>query len=587
MTAEAPHDARSWCPTCHAVFRGSFARCPRDGAVLDTGDDDPLVGTILAERYQIESLIGEGGVGRVYKARHLRMSRQYAIKVPFGELGYDAKVRARFANEAEATSRLRHPNVVGVVDVGETPQGLLYMAMDLAEGASLADLIERDGPMDAARVLHLIRQVARGLEHAHERGLVHRDLKPENVIVEPDADGTELARIVDFGIALFREEHGTSRGKLTTEGIVLGTPYYMAPEQAVDGEIDHRVDIFALGLMTYELLAGTLPFTGSPIDVARQNLGAQPPRIAERVPGLAVDPLLEALAFRMLEKRPADRPQHLREVIGLLDAIERDPTRARAFLVAAGSPIAAEAASPDGDGDATDDAVGGAERRLDADAATAPPPTRPDADARDVTRTSSTGEGDALEPALGAGRRRRRVIAIAIALLVLLLLGALVLNDHDDRDATAATRADARPAADATAVLPEADAAVPDAGVVDVVDAAVPIDAPRRPTLDARGPRRPDAGVRRPVDAGLPRQPRQTVDAAPAAPPSKASLTALYERVGTALEALRQAKGAEVAKPLEKRYLAVPYLDAVRHPEIRDEVMGQLRAIEGAIARAR
>ena len=109
MTAEAPHDARSWCPTCHAVFRGSFARCPRDGAVLDTGDDDPLVGTILAERYQIESLIGEGGVGRVYKARHLRMSRQYAIKVPFGELGYDAKVRARFANEAEATSRLR-PN---------------------------------------------------------------------------------------------------------------------------------------------------------------------------------------------------------------------------------------------------------------------------------------------------------------------------------------------------------------------------------------------------------------------------------------------------------------------------------------------
>ncbi len=412
MSVEVALDPRTACPQCKAVFRGGFPRCPRDGSPLHALTRDPLVDTVLADRYHVESLIGEGGLGRVYRARHVRMSRRYALKVPFGDLAYDAKVRTRFANEAEATSRLRHPNVIGVVDVGETPEGLLYMAMDLAEGTSLAAVIDRDGPMPADRVRRIALQLARGLEHAHERGLVHRDLKPENIILEPAEDG-EAVRIVDFGIAILRDASGSPTNKLTTEGIVLGTPHYMAPEQAIAGDIDHRVDIFALGLILYEMLAGTLPFTGTPVEVARQNLSAEPPRIAARVPGLVVDPALEAIAFRMLAKQPAARPQHLREVIGLLEASAREPERVLAMLGAV-TVGAGEAAPAPGVARTAPEAA-----PVVADAAVAAPP-----------------------PARG-----RRGVAVAAAIAALLLGGvALWLATRPDEPARAAAVVDAAPA---------------------------------------------------------------------------------------------------------------------------------------------
>ena len=254
----------SSCPTCKAVFRGGFQRCPSDGSRLTPGGDDPLVGTVLAERYHIDDVIGDGGIGRVYRARHTRMSRRFAIKVPFGEVAYDRKQRARLSNEAEAASRLSHPNVIGIVDVGETSEGLFYMAMDLADGASLADIVA-DGPMSQPRALALLAQIADGLAHAHERELVHRDLKPENVIVSQSPDGGELARIVDFGLAIVgADEPRTNR--LTTNGIVLGTPHYMSPEQATDEPLDFRTDLFALGLILFEMIAGIHPFDGGPID---------------------------------------------------------------------------------------------------------------------------------------------------------------------------------------------------------------------------------------------------------------------------------------------------------------------------------
>src|SRR5262249_51206426 len=158
-------------------------------------------------------------------------------------------------------------------------------------------------------VLSIATQMAEGLGHAHERGLVHRDLKPENIILVPD-DGGERVCLVDFGIAILRDEGGANvSGKLTTEGIVLGTPHYMSPEQACNQAIDHRTDLFALGLIIYEMIAGVLPFDGTPIEVARKNLGADPPRITTRVPGLVPDRHLEALAFWLMEKKPEKRPQ--------------------------------------------------------------------------------------------------------------------------------------------------------------------------------------------------------------------------------------------------------------------------------------
>jgi hypothetical protein len=312
--------AHRTCTSCHAVFRHGL-RCPRDGHPLIAAVGDPLLGRVIGGRYQIESFIGEGGVGRVYAARHTRMSRRFAIKVPFGELAHDEKMRRRFFREADSAGRLSHRNVVGVLDVGETDEGLVYMALDLVEGRPLTATIERDAPLRRERVVSLFRQILEGVAHAHDRGLIHRDLKPDNIVVETDTAGVETVRVVDFGIAI--PEDIEARGRLTTEGIVVGTPYYMAPEQATGGALDARSDLFALGLILYEMLSGVTPFSGDPVVVVRRLVRDRPPRIRERVPGLEVEPALESLAFWLLEKDPAKRPASARDVIAVLDEMQR------------------------------------------------------------------------------------------------------------------------------------------------------------------------------------------------------------------------------------------------------------------------
>src|SRR5688500_11973628 len=257
------------------------------------GKVDKLLGEVLANRYQIEQLLGEGAMGSVYRARHVKVGRSFAVKVLHKKLLEDAKVAQRFEREAELAGRLRHANVVGVVDVGETPDGLRYMVMDFAEGDDLAELLS-EAPLTAPRIINLTRQMLEGLYHAHEAGLIHRDFKPENVIVEKDMHGLEVPRIVDFGIAILREggDGPNAHGRLTTNGLVLGTPHYMAPEQAVADPIDHRIDLFALGIVVYEMLCGKLPFAGTGAEVARANLLLDPPVISQRVPYLEADPLL-------------------------------------------------------------------------------------------------------------------------------------------------------------------------------------------------------------------------------------------------------------------------------------------------------
>ncbi len=294
---------------------------------------DKLIGEVLANRYQIEARLGEGAMGSVYKAKHVKVGRPFAVKVLHPRLLEDEKQLQRFEREAELAGRLHHPNVIGVVDVGETSDGLRYMVMDFAEGHDLASLLA-EAPMPAERVIHLTRQMLEGLYHAHEEGLIHRDFKPENVIIERDSHGDELPRIVDFGIAILREggESTGGAGRLTTNGLVLGTPHYMAPEQAVNDPIDHRIDLFALGIMIYEMLCGKLPFDGHGAEVARANLMLDPPLIADRVPYLEVDPLLEALARKMMQKKPDHRPATAKAAREILDLIVKDRQAAAAML---------------------------------------------------------------------------------------------------------------------------------------------------------------------------------------------------------------------------------------------------------------
>ena len=299
---------------------------------------EKLIGQILGNRYQIEVRLGEGAMGTVYRAKHVKVGRAFAVKVLHSKLLEDAKVAQRFEREAELAGRLRHANVVGVVDVGETPEGLRYMVMEFAEGHDLAELLS-EAPMPTARIMNLTRQMLEGLHHAHEQGLIHRDFKPENVIIERDIHGLEVPRIVDFGIAILREggDSPDSDGRLTTNGLVLGTPHYMAPEQAVADPIDHRIDLFALGIVVYEMLCGKLPFDGSGAEVARANLLLDPPLIAHRVPHLEVDPLLEAFARRMMAKKRDHRPATAKAARELLDLIEKDRGAAATAL---GVPLA-------------------------------------------------------------------------------------------------------------------------------------------------------------------------------------------------------------------------------------------------------
>jgi serine/threonine-protein kinase len=294
---------------------------------------DKLIGEVLANRYQIEHRLGEGAMGVVYRARHVKVGRPFAVKVLHAQFLADDKVAQRFDREAELAGRLRHPNVIGVVDVGETTEGYRYMVMDYVQGSDLATLLA-EAPMPPQRIVPLVRQMLEGLYHAHEQGLIHRDFKPENVIVERDTHGAEVPRIVDFGIAILRDggDSPGSPGRLTTNGLVLGTPHYMAPEQAVADPVDHRIDLFALGIVIYEMLCGKLPFDGSGVEVSRANLVLDPPRIAQRVPDLEVDPLLEAFARTLMAKARDARPATAKAARELLDLIDRDRVAAAAVL---------------------------------------------------------------------------------------------------------------------------------------------------------------------------------------------------------------------------------------------------------------
>ena len=308
------------CPQCRALFRTAVARCPRDQVALVAVDGDPLVGTSLDERYHLEAVIGDGGSGRVYRARPWRGVGRFAIKVPFGDLAADPRALQRLEREAEAMSRIDHPNLVGIVDRGVTARGLRYLAMPLVEGELLTDVIAR-GALAPSRAVALLAQMADGLAHAHERGLVHRDLKPDNILVEAGPRG-EIARVVDFGIVLLREG-GWER--LTAKGMVVGTPEYMSPEQLVDTNIGPASDLYSLGLVFYEMLVGDRPFAGTVAQVASKHLSDPLPALTHGAFG-PFDPRLDVLVRWMTRKKVRDRVPGAAGVASAARAIARSIT---------------------------------------------------------------------------------------------------------------------------------------------------------------------------------------------------------------------------------------------------------------------
>lgn len=247
------------CPRCAMRYPPEFNVCPKDAAELvDAEDsDDELVGTVLAETYAIIRSIGEGGMGRVYEARHTRIGgKRFAVKLLHPEYARTPEVLSRFQREAEAAATIESPNVGDVYDIGRTEDGRPFIVAEFLEGRELADFLREKGRLDVSMSVRIVRQICKALGAAHERGIVHRDMKPENVFLVGNL-ANPTVKVIDFGISKVKEAGGQS---LTKTGMIMGTPSYMAPEQAKGEQVDHRVDIYAAGAILYELCTGKRPF---------------------------------------------------------------------------------------------------------------------------------------------------------------------------------------------------------------------------------------------------------------------------------------------------------------------------------------
>jgi len=297
------------------VARRSMTAPPGGPATED--EEPPLApGTVLAERYRIHDLVGRGGMGAVYRAEHLALGNTVAVKVLRASHGTHADMVRRFQREAVAASQIRHPGIVEVTDFGRTPDGLFYLAMELVEGETLARRLARLGPFTPADAMSLVRELARALGAAHARGIYHRDIKPENVLLA--REGT--AKLADFGIARLTE--GPRDPRETAAGVIFGTPHYMSPEQAAGQRQDGRCDVYALGVLLFELLTGAPPYLGaSATHVLAAHLLSPVPRLPAQGPHGPIPPALADLLGRMMAKVAGERPSTMAEVEAALEAV--------------------------------------------------------------------------------------------------------------------------------------------------------------------------------------------------------------------------------------------------------------------------
>jgi len=324
------------CPKCGTVYADTARFCPRDGNMLvevqakppsspapavssggDTAVRTPpapskgldraasLSGQLLDARYQVLKKLGEGGMSYVYLAREVATAHEVAIKVLSPKLATDRSSVERLRREAGLAMRLDHPNVCRIMRLGESEDGLIYLVMPFLKGELLSDREVKGGPMDAATGIDLLRQVCAGLHHAHELQIVHRDLKPENIMLVLDDGGVERAVVMDFGLAKERRAD-PSIAKLTATGIILGTPEFMSPEQIRGKQLDARSDLYALGIVAFEMFTGKLPFQGrNAQEMMIARLRGQPMALRQLRPDLP--PGLDKALARAMESNPDRR----------------------------------------------------------------------------------------------------------------------------------------------------------------------------------------------------------------------------------------------------------------------------------------
>ncbi|HEY4392624.1 MAG TPA: protein kinase, partial [Polyangia bacterium] len=290
------------CPSCALDAPDGLQFCPRCGASLV----DPLIGAVLGDRYRVISRIGVGGMGVVYRAQHTTLKRDLAVKVLLPEFGGKEEFVRRFEREAESASRLAHPHIIAVTDFGRTPEGLLFLVMEYLDGRSLTSLI-REGPLEVTRAVTIVRQMLAALTRAHAAGIVHRDLKPDNIMLIDREGQHDFVKILDFGIAKVTEPE-PGREALTQAGVVFGTPEYLSPEQALGDKIDARADLYATGVILFEMLTGRRPFESEDkVRIISMHLSHPVPRLRDAYPAGEVPAALEDVVRQAMEKERENR----------------------------------------------------------------------------------------------------------------------------------------------------------------------------------------------------------------------------------------------------------------------------------------
>ena len=468
--------AAAWyCPSCEREYPGPLPMCPNDGTrLVRVSDRDPLIGQTLDERYVIRERLGAGGMGVVYRAWQTSVGREVAVKVIRGRTGGSAALVKRFLREAKLSSQLAQPSTVTVIDFGQTDEGLLYLVMELLRGRTLAQVLE-GGALSPERAVRIAMQICDALDAAHKAGIIHRDLKPANVMILDEPAGRDLTKVLDFGLA---KAIDTDESSVTQSGRLVGTPSHLAPEVALGGDATAASDLYALGVMLYEMLAGHPPFSAGEVStVLMMHAYHSVPALDDDVP-----PGLAAVVERTLAKQPERRPASaaaLRELLEHVMAPDRaGPTqlarlpRKRSAPAADQTTATNQALLPAATGDRTPRASG------------------------EVVR---------------GGWRRRAAIAVVALAAAAALAFALVRRGGGGGAGTGAGGASGRAVIDAGVEAPVDAAVAIDAGAaIDApaapVDAAAeddddpPIDAGRRARPD---PRRDGTEPRRPIDAGV------------------------------------------------------------------------------------
>ncbi|ODT03861.1 MAG: hypothetical protein ABS52_07145 [Gemmatimonadetes bacterium SCN 70-22] len=304
------------CPQCGKTYGADDRFCTVDGAALiAAGGTNALLGTVIADRYLVQERLGEGGMGEVYLAEHIRIKRKVAIKLMRTWMVGDPVAVSRFHREAENASQISHPNVAQVYDFGETSDGMIYLAMEFVPGEPLSSILDREERLHTVRSAEIVRQTAEALVAAHAMGILHRDLKPDNIMIARSRAGTDIVKLVDFGIA-----RAMNRGtqQFTSTGMIVGTPDYMSPEQLTGDQLDERSDLYALALIAFRLLTGQGAFkSGNDALVARFT--SQPRTLAEAHPEIPWPAALQAAFDKALNSDPAQRHADALEFAAELD----------------------------------------------------------------------------------------------------------------------------------------------------------------------------------------------------------------------------------------------------------------------------